>query len=150
MSRSYWLKPTEIYKDVRYIVRWRIPGFFQRAWRGWAARDTWSFDHYLAEVIASALRHMAKHAHGVPYFIFEENPELDEEKHHNLALLIWKRWLTDKAEWFAWYAKDEIGFDPDMTDEQKSQALDFYDKKEKHFLEVVLPDFGKRFPNLWD
>jgi hypothetical protein len=123
---------------------------FQRAWRGWADKDTWSFDHYLARVTAQGLRRMAENAHGVPWFIFEDNPHLDEKDHHNLALLLWKKWLTDKAEWFEWYDAEDIGLHPSMTDLEKKQALDFWDKREKHFNEVVLPDFYKRWGNLWD
>jgi hypothetical protein len=148
---SYWLKPKEIYRDLRYQLGWRLPGFFHRGLKGWAKHDTWSFDHYLADVIAPALEYMAEHTHGVPPFIFEENnldPENVEDSKHGMYL--WRQWLYNKARWFRWYSKDEIGFRENMTDEEKSQALDFYEKQEKHFLEVVLPDFGKRFQNLWD
>jgi hypothetical protein len=59
-------------------------------------------------------------------------------------------WLYDKARWFRWYAADHIGLRPGMTDAEKSHALDFWEKQENHFYEVVLPDFCKRFGNLWD
>ena len=149
MSLRYWLRPKEVWVDVRYTVR-RFVGFFQRGYRGWAPHDTWSFDKHLALVIAEGLEHMAKHAHGVPGFVFEENPHLDHEAHHNLALVLWKQWLRDKAYWFRWYYNEEIGLNEHQTAEEKGRLLDWYDKQEKHFYNVVLPDFGKRFGNLWD
>jgi hypothetical protein len=145
------LKPQEIWKDLRYQVRYRFVGFFQRGARGWAKHDTWSFDHYLSDVIAPALEYMAENVHGVPGFIFEEhNLDYENAEDGKYALFLWKQWLYDKARWFRWYSKDDIGLNDRMTDEEKSQALDFYEKQEKYFYEVVIPDFGKRFANLWD
>lgn len=47
-------------------ARRAIKDFWQRGRRGWADRDTWSFDTYLAELLAGALRHLAEHSHGHP------------------------------------------------------------------------------------
>jgi hypothetical protein len=156
MSLRYWFNPKEVYVDVRYMVRYRIPGYFRRAWYGWAPQDTWSFDHYLASVIAEGLEHMADHAHGWPFFIQEELGCVADEygsigkDNDDACLHAWKVWLYDKARWFRWYAADHIGLRPGMTDAEKSHTLDFWEKQEKHFYEVVLPDFCKRFGNLWD
>lgn len=43
--------------------------FYQRGTRGWADRDTWNMDHYLAEVLPAMLRHLAKTSHSYPPYL---------------------------------------------------------------------------------
>ncbi len=145
----YWLEPSHI----RYVAVHKIGGAFRRAIRGWAPSDTWSFDRYLAQMIAPALRHMAAHAHGYPSWILEEFPELTNKKgkvNDDDAVEAWQCWLQQKAVWFEWYEREDLGLRPGQTDEQKLKALDFYEKEHTHFKEVVLVDFAKRFDSLWD
>ena len=40
--------------------------FYHRGRYGWAPRDTWSFDDYLARVMAGGLGQLAKTTHGTP------------------------------------------------------------------------------------
>ena len=110
---------------MRGWMRWqyrRVKGWFQRANRGWADHDTWSFDWYLAGVMAGGLRHLAKHAHGYP----DGFPGGAEG---------WEAWLRDKAEWFEWY--------------QDWQVNDDIAKLHKFYNEV-LPDLVKWYEGLWD
>jgi hypothetical protein len=44
----------------------KIEAFLQRGDRGWADRDTFDLDQYLAGVIAGSLRHLARTTHGWP------------------------------------------------------------------------------------
>lgn len=150
---NYYLRPSTWYHEGRYFIRYVIPGFIQRGVLGWAKHDTWSFDKYLSLVIAEGLEHMATKVHGCPGFIFE-NLGYDfiepTNQQHEHAMEAWKHWLEDKARWFRWYHDEAIGLTPEMSDEERISCLDFWDKQEKHFNEVVLPDFWKHFGNLWD
>lgn len=72
--RSKWWYPTYwqfrygipgLIRNIRrfpHEVRW----FFQRARRGWANVDTWSFDHYVARVIHDGLVYLKSHQHIYP------------------------------------------------------------------------------------
>jgi len=145
----YWTE----YHHWRYLIRYRFVGLFQRAWRGWADVDTWSYDHYLAETIAPALRHMAARAHGYPMFILENRPDLLDEDgtaNDDKALEAWQHWLIEKAGWFEWYHREELNLSADMTDNQKTAALDLYERQHNNFQDKVLADFGKHFESLWD
>ena len=116
--------------------------------------DTWSLDHYLAGVLYPALRHMARNAHACPMWIVEEyNLDADEygaPVNFEEGLECWKGWLNDKAEWFEWYYRDEIDIVPGMTDTQKREVIDFYERKMKTFKTVVLRNFFEHFDSLWD
>lgn len=50
--------PKTLRRKIRLVV--------QRARRGWADEDTWSFDHYLSSVIAGGVRRLQKDSHGHP------------------------------------------------------------------------------------
>lgn len=113
----------KLFRVSEWRWKWRqFKGLFQRARRGWASHDTWSFDVYLAGVIAGGLRHLAENTHGHPC----DFPGGADG---------WSAWLRDKAEWFAWY--EEGAFYCDI-------------KKIEYFNEVVLPDFAKYYGGLWD
>ena len=132
------------WSEWRYLFKHRIGGWFQRANRGWADHDTWSFDHYLAEVVAGGLRKLAENGHGYPC----DFPGGAEG---------WNAWLLDKADWFEWYHLDEDGasgdkgwIDPALTQDEKRRHMDAYHAKTERFFNEVLPDFCKYFGNLWD
>jgi hypothetical protein len=145
----YWLQ----YSHWWYLIQYRFLGLFQRAFRGWAVVDTWSFDHHLCRVIAPGLRQLAKDANGYPPFILDGRPDLldkDGEPIDAKAMEAWQHWLIEKATWFEWYAAEELNLHPDMNDDQKLAALDLYERQHKNFQENVLADFGRHFESLWD
>ena len=149
MNIPYWLQ----YSHWRYVIRFRFFGLFQRAVRGYADVDVWSYDHYLARTIAPALRHLASTTHGYPPFILDDRPDLldaDGTVNDDKAFEAWQHWLIEKASWFEWYHKEELNLSPDMTDDQRLAALDLYEKQYKNFHDVVLADFGRHFGALWD
>ncbi len=49
-------------------MRWLrdLKAFWQRGRHGWAPRDTWNLDSYLARVIGETLPYLAAHSHGYP------------------------------------------------------------------------------------
>lgn len=139
--------------EARHALVNKLPGLFHRGLHGWAKHDTWSFDKYLARVIAEGLEHMAKHTNGTPCFIFDQleyDPSDTNPQHDKHAAKVWEQWLIDKARWFRWYYEENIGLTENMTDEQRISCLDFWEKQEQHFNDVVLPDFWKNFGSLWD
>jgi len=149
----YRMTPSEWAAEIRWQLR-RIGSFFYRGWNGWAPIDTWSLDHYLAGVLAPALRHMAREAHGCPTWICEEyNLPVDEHGSpvdFEYALTRWKDWLTETADWFEWYHKDEIDLVPGMTDAAKREVIAFHEKKMQTFKTIILPAFVRHFDSLWD
>ncbi len=54
------------YRDLRYWVKRRFVYDRQRRKQGWATNDTWSFDHYLAGVIAGGIRELQARNFGTP------------------------------------------------------------------------------------
>lgn len=136
-SLRTWLS----WRDWRYFFVHRIGGFFQRGRRGWADHDTWSFDTYLAEVLAGGLRRLADKNHGYPC----DFPGEAEG---------WQAWLRDKADWFEWYANDGIMPSDQpyhtLSQEERRAYMDTYHAKMDQFFNEVLPDFVKYFGNLWD
>jgi len=159
MRVPYRVRSWLVWREWRW--RWtRLRGFFQRGRRGWADHDTWSFDHYLAGVLAGGLRHLADHHHGVP--VGFGAPPLDGDsgwtrEECDEADRLWTAWLREKADWFDWYHRDEDGtegdtnwVDADLSDEVRRQRIDAHCAKMQVFLTEVLPDFVKFWPNLWD
>lgn len=149
----YKMTLSEWKNEIRYQLR-RVGSFFIRGRYGWSPMDTWSFDHYLAGVLAPSLKHMAKVAHGYPQWICEEyNLETDEHgwaKDPDTAIGCWRLWLWDMGNWFEWYYKDEITLREGMTDVEKREVIEFYEKRMKTFKTIILPSFFKHFESLWD
>ena len=104
--RSWW-------KD---LWRWVSHGWFSdlyaywhRARYGWASRDTWSLDHYLAGVLAGSLWHLGEHSHGAPGGYPQREATFDVESkwlgETNFAL-----WEADLKRWsqaFADFNRDD-------------------------------------------
>jgi hypothetical protein len=81
----WWLATTLhihwwVQKHGPSATRNRLRAFWQRGRTGWAASDTWSFDHYLSKVIRDGVRHLRDNNHGHPC-------ELDERS--------WQQILTE-------------------------------------------------------
>jgi len=64
--RTYWYLRRNLGKLARpqpwVRLRWR----YQRSKRGWADRDVWSLDSYLAKLIGSSIASLRNHGHGYP------------------------------------------------------------------------------------
>lgn len=60
----------------------KIKWAYQRATRGYADRDLWSFDWYLCEMIPKALKDLQDQNHGIPceFLYDEDNNELEGGK----------------------------------------------------------------------
>ena len=124
----------------------------------------WSLDHYLASVLAPALRQLADETHGIPVeflkkFGYSYDPETGKETpgDSDRAFVAWKLWLRDKANWFEWYHLDEDGVSDDkgwidsaLSDEEKSRRISAHLAKMERFLTVEMPDFVNHFGSLWD
>ena len=140
-------------RPILFFMRYEVWGTIRRALYGWAPMDTWSFDRYLANVSAPALRHIAQSAHGYPRWVLDEYPELtnfDGTVSDEAAMEVWRNWLIEKATWFEWYTNDELGLHPDMDDDQKLTCIEFFEKQHRYFKEVVLADFCLHFDSIRD
>lgn len=134
------------YSNIRYQIRYRFFGLFQRAFRGWADHDTWGLDYHIAGILKNSLKHLAKYSHGCPHEFMEKygDPQAFKE---------WDNWLLDKAEWFRWYHEhedEEVVNWFKLTEEEKSKIIQDSNTKMKIFYDEVLPDFIKYYGNLWN
>lgn len=133
------------WKEWRYQVRYLAWGFVQRGWRGWADRDVWGMDHHLAGIIAPMLRRLADNAHGYP----GRHPgQTDNDCFETFE--DWQAWLREKAEWFDWYATDEMLWDSSKTAYENERLMEEYRARHDKFRKEVLPDFVKWWGALWD
>jgi len=126
------LKPETKWESIKYFpyrLWYRIEdwwhdtiAFFQRGKRGFADKDVWGFDCYLAEVIAGGLKLLRKNHGGHPL-------RLTDEK--------WNSILDEIIE----------GFEARNNCESYEEFLSIeVDKKLNKSLEL----FAKYFQNLWD
>lgn len=92
---TYWRYPFKtIYEWVVETPR-AIRDFCQRGWRGYANRDTWSLDHYLAEFMPAAVHRLVENEIGWSAAMYDFL-EGDEEQY-----ILWKNILFDIQEGFA-------------------------------------------------
>ena len=78
----------------------------ERAQRGFSVEDVWSFDCYLAGVIAGGCRELARISHGAPTSCYA-NPDAIEQAtkaDSDEAMECWKGILEDIARGFEGYA----------------------------------------------
>lgn len=105
-----------------------IKTYWHRARYGWAPRDVWSLDNYLAGVLAGSLEHLAKTTHGAPFGYPNMTPHVVESDTDH------EKWEADLRRWakaFHDYAEDE----------------DFwYSKEVRDALLEIAPWFG----SMWD
>jgi len=59
---AYYLRFIDFLRMAPKEIKW----FFQRANRGWADCDTWSFGSYIAKIISEGTEHLAEHVYGYP------------------------------------------------------------------------------------
>lgn len=90
-------------------VRW----FIQRGRRGWSARDTWSFDLYICQVLSEGIAWLAEHDHGYPGYDDWDTPEKWKAYLHDLSARLgtWndETFLDDKAFEVSRKAVEEFG-----------------------------------------
>jgi hypothetical protein len=151
MSKDYFGEENTWWEEFKYNVWYptvrvfeyvwdtpkRVKWFFQRGWRGYADYDCWSFDNYLAKVIAGGLRDIAKHAHGYPAFSFCRKSDANYEegfckrcedaRGECYAFKRWIRLLNGLASRFEKY---------DALDD-KGVWSRIYDSKKKAFVPVI-------------
>lgn len=115
-----WLEiPKDIQREIKY--------FIQRGRRGYSDRDTWGFDHYLAEIISGGTKHLSKHLSGYPSSPFSK------EKYPFNSTKEWKAFLLKISKGFKNYNKEDWGSNKDRKELSESMIM-----------------FVKRFQNLWD
>ena len=82
---------------------WRdLVAFWHRARYGWAPRDCWNLDHYLACVLGGTLCHLAAHTDSAPVGYPQQEP--------TDAKTAFEQWEADLTRWghaLAAYARDD-------------------------------------------
>lgn len=130
------LRPREIRYRFNKAVTWKI----QRANRGWSVYDTWSFDDYLATVLAGGIKHLREHNHGHPVTVCS----CPDKAHTEPGAwdtcdgeARWNEILDEMVEGFEAYTHVH---DLDYAQEQEARA------KCRRSLELMTEHFG----SLWD
>ena len=90
-----WKYIRNLPKNIESVIR-RFKWAYQRITKGYANCDLWNLDHYLAKLIASAVRELAETGMGFPGD--EEFPT--EES--------WEEYLKTIADFFEMYLDDEL------------------------------------------
>ena len=116
----------------------RLTAFIQRGGRGWAVEDTWSFDRYLAKVIAEGVEYLRDHKNG--YQTREDHWLPDSFTEHDPCNCgeWWNEQLTLIANGFKEWAEDEL--EDTLEDELARQER----------LKETLKLFSEHFMGLWD
>ena len=122
MRFYYWILRTFDWHEIKYQFKRKTVWAFHRVRHGWAAPDTWSFDNYLAKIIAEGCRHLQKNTHSYP-------SNLTEKK--------WDAILEQIAEGFEIYSGDEWWWGSDQ-------------KADKAKIDKAKKLFNKYFESLWD
>lgn len=128
-----------LYFMVRNIYR-KTKWFIQRGKRGFSDADTWNFNTYIAQVIASGLKSLEKNAHGHPM-----NVKSMEEWSEVLKKMIigFEAAVQLDTESFALFTKQKNGSYKMETN--MALVADLSKKKDE-----ALDLFKIYFGNLWD
>ncbi len=138
-----WWK--DLWRTITYGWWHDVKTYWHRARYGWAPRDTWSLDHYLARVMGGSINYLAKHVNGAPYGYNNLNPDgwdVDTD---------FEKWEADLKRWseaFSNYANDnyyELYKDEPNYDKRKAD-----EKARSEALHQALKEMEPWFEGLWD
>ena len=143
------LWPSAYYNPVKWFV--------QRGSRGWADRDVWSVDQYLARIIPEMLERLKSRKNSIPPIlhdlqgnvIYEMTSETSDETFEN-ARRLWNHRLDEIIEAFRVYqTADEWGYEPGLSNEEVTQRITAHTAKmeaNKKKMHLLIQDFD----SLWD
>jgi len=131
-------------------LKWRVPNYFQRGWRGWGNADTWEFDAYLSKIIYQGLVHLNKHKPGYPITLVPEN---EEEPDYEANEKKWQEIMNKMIS--AFKLASEIGtgereFYLSKLNEKHQKELNCLTKEEDDAMNEGFRLFTEHFFNLWD
>jgi len=135
-----------------YDRKWDIITFFQRGKRGWGDRDTWSFDGYLAGVIAEGLEHLKETKCGTPISMFPEDSKFEStDEISNRARAKWDITLDIMIKAFK-LTKDIAYQDiwPYHEDGYKSDNIRMLTQEEEAIIKEGFKLFAENFHSFWD
>ena len=149
-QKWYWWEYPEIWWH-RYFwnwvtdLKWKIPNWWQRGWRGWGFADTWNLSGYLATVIYESLVYLKTHVHG--YLVWDKNSTEEEMERKSNE-------ICDKMIYAFKLAKDiEEGtrefYLPDLSESLKKKC-DCLTKEEDDAMKEGMKLFVELFFSLWD
>ena len=139
--RSWW---KELWRFVRKGWWQDLCTYWHRARYGWAPRDTWGLDDYLAGVLGGSLHHLADHHCGTPACYPQVNPTADDHlrTNHN-------QWTDDLHRWahvFGQYADRHDLWGNDLPGEQILAE----ERRRMDAVQPALAELTPWFSGLWD
>ena len=140
----------ELPKDTWDEFKW----FLQRGWRGYADTALWSLDHYLSEMLVSAIKQLKETKYGYPEVLRYDNEGGKCSSCGNsyfqscsCSLLVWNEYLNKMIAAFQAVLDDEADYTKDGETFAAVKAR--MDARTK-IMEEGLTLFSKYFRALWD
>lgn len=141
---SYYIltHPWEILREWKRQIKYA----WQRVFRGWDDRATWSMDYHLSKVIPEMIRELKRVSIGVPIGMFEGMEEITlpngimsySEEDEKIATERWHKILDDLIAGFEGYNKID---DLDTYEEQELAYTKFFTE--------TFELFKKHYRDLW-
>lgn len=164
------MKPFPIFYSLSFVFRYRLWSiiwwselleFIRRGWLedlktlwyraryGWAPRDVWNLDHYLASVLAGSLKHLIYSGHSAPMGYPIKGPV----SYH--APTDFGKWSTDLLKWsdaFREYVEcdDVVWKPPFWTENGDYSKMEAEEKRRSENLHTALREMEPWFESLWD
>ena len=110
----------------------RIKWLYQRATRGYADCDLWSFDWYLDRIFAKAIKQFAKNVHSYPACLEAKTPKA------------WDKILNEMADGF----QARVDYEERLWEKDDPDYKLYKESQKKHAKSLKL--FTKWYQALWD
>lgn len=165
--------------ELPYEIKFHLKLWYQRAKRGYADSDVWSFDGYLSDVIVNGIKRLREKKHGYPLMVAKKSDPVDEtgnltEEADQICIERWNKILDSIILTFEiskkitndhWYYQDSKNYDKKLANkyrklqkelrEKRSNLYDEYfgyvmSKEECKVYEKGWKNFQKYYANLWD
>jgi hypothetical protein len=132
--------PLMLLGDLKDQIKWA----YQRVFRGWDDRASWSIDYWLDSMLPDILMRLKETSHGIPMRFFDGLPHDDNydygESGDKIARKLWNEELDKMIAGFV--CSKKINDYEYKTDEERKILEQVFDKGMKSFIE--------NYHSLWD
>lgn len=148
-----FITPYKMFFDFLIEIKW----FIQRGKNGWAIKDTWNIDMYLAKIIPEMIMYLKKTGHALPTWTEDKTEEQAEKEWNDILDDIIYAWnirnLLLTADWYMVSSKlrpKYIKFCNEMNKKYPELNHHVMTKEECERYRKGMRFFIKYLGNLWD